>query len=36
MKNHKIECTETLFTLFLERRIGGPNQLNINHLGEKQ
>ena len=33
MRNHQIECTETLFQLFRGEGILGPNQLNINHLG---
>ena len=33
MRNHQIECIETLFLLFLGGVILGPNQLNINHLG---
>ena len=33
MRNHQIECTETLFQLFRGGVILGPNQLNINHLG---
>ena len=33
MRNHQIECTETLFQLFQGEGILGPNQLNINPLG---
>ena len=33
MRNHQIECTETLFQLFRSPRWKAPKPLNINHLG---
>ena len=33
MKNHKIECIETLFQLFRSPQWKAPKPLNINHLG---
>ena len=33
MRNHQIECTETLFQLFRSPQWKAPKPLNINHLG---